>query len=316
MPAKDNIQFQQGISLREFFHKYGTEEQCREMLFKARWSNGYSCPNCEHGRCYQLKSRPVYQCCNCRHQHSLISNTIFASSKLPLTVWFLAIFLITQSKEGMAALPMSRYLGISFNASLRMKHKIQLVMKQADDCMPLTQLVQVDDAYWGGRKHGCKRGRGAAGKTPFVAALSRNPEGYPVHIRFSRVSGFSSYEIQRWSQKHLAPRRAIFTDGLACFNSFAIEGHFHWAFITQGGKNPKTKKLFGWLNTIIGNVKNAIKSTYHGIDHRHLPRYLGEFCYRFNRRFKLELMIENLIYHAAQSAPIPQHELTLAEDWW
>ena len=128
MPAKDNIQFQQGISLRDFFHKYGTEEQCREMLFKARWSNGYSCPNCEHGRCYQLKSRPVYQCCNCRHQHSLISNTIFASSKLPLTVWFLAIFLITQSKEGMAALPMSRYLGISFNASLRMKHKIQLVM--------------------------------------------------------------------------------------------------------------------------------------------------------------------------------------------
>jgi transposase-like protein len=312
----NNIQFQKGLSLREFQQQYGTEKQCREMLFKARWPKGYVCPHCGNNRFYRLQVRPVYQCCHCRHQHSLISKTIFASSKLPLTVWFLAIFFITQSKEGMAALPLSRYLRISYNAAQRMKHKIQIVMKKADDCRPLTQLVQIDDAYWGGRQQGCKRGRGAAGKTPFIAAVSRNTKGYPVNIRFSRVSGFTSDEIRRWSNKHLAPKRAVFTDGLACFNSLSVEGHFHWAFITQGGKNVKTSKLFNWINIIIGNVKNSIRGTYHGIDHRHLPRYLAEFCYRFNHRFNLAKMLEKLIYHSAHTPPIPQRELSLAEDWW
>jgi len=316
MPRTNDIQFQKGLSLSEFLDKYGSEVQCRQQLFKARWPDGYCCPSCGHNRCYHLQSRPVYQCCQCRHQHSLLSNTIFASSKLPLTTWFLSIYLITQSKEGMAALPMSRFLGISCNAALRMKHKLQMVMKQADDAKPLTQLVQIDDVYWGGKRQGGKRGRGAAGKTPFIAALSRNEKGYPVHIRFSRVSGFSSEEIKRWSRKHLAAKRAVFTDGLACFNSLELEGHFHWAFITNGGKNVRTTKFFNWINTVIGNVKNSIRGTYHGIDHRHLPRYLAEFCYRFNRRFKLPLMIENLIYHAAKAIPIPQYELSLAEDWW
>ena len=102
--------------------------------------------------------------------------------------------------------------------------------------------------------------------------------------------------------KYLAPRRALFTDGLvACFNSFDLEGHFHWEFITQGGKNSKTSILFGWQYTIIGNVMSAKKITYHGTDNRHFRRYLGEFCYRVNRRFKLELMIENLIIQIKSS---------------
>jgi hypothetical protein len=65
-----------------------------------------------------------------------------------------------------------------------------------------------------------------------------------------------------------------------------------------------------------GLVKNAIKGTHHGIDHRHLARYLGEFCFRFNRRFKLHLLLKSLRYHAAQSAPIPERQLRLAADWW
>jgi hypothetical protein len=137
-----------------------------------------------------------------------------------------------------------------------------MVMKKADDAMPLSHLVQVDDAYWGGKRQGCKRGRGAAGKTPMLAAVSRNSKGHPIHIRFSRVAGFSSAEVARWSKHHLAPTRIVFSDGLACFNSFTQEGHHHWAFVTSGGKNPKTSKLFKWINIIIGNVKNAIRGTY------------------------------------------------------
>jgi transposase-like protein/ribosomal protein L37AE/L43A len=313
---KNKIQFQKGLSLHRFQELYGTEIQCREKLFRAKWPGGYRCPQCGHDRYYQLTTRALYQCCQCRHQSSLASGTIFAASKLPLTIWFLAIFLITQSKEGMSTLNLRRFLGISDNAALRMKHKLQLVMKNADDAMPLNGLVMIDDVYWGGKKQGCKRGRGAAGKTPFVAALSRNEEGHPIHIRFSRVAGFRSEEIIRWSSKHLCPSRVVFSDGLACFRSFEKTGHYHWAIKTGGGKDPGAMKPFRWLNIIIGNIKNSIRGTYHGISHKHLPRYLAEFCYRFNRRFDLASMVGNLIYFAAQSKPIPQQELKLAEDWW
>jgi hypothetical protein len=74
--------------------------------------------------------------------------------------------------------------------------------------------------------------------------------------------------------------------------------------------------VFDWLNTIIGNVKNKLLGTYHGMQHKHLPRYLGEFCFRFNRRFKLPNLLNSLIHHSANAAPIPQRELKLAEDWW
>jgi len=103
---KNRVQFQKGLSLTAFNNTYGTEDKCREKLFKVRWPNGYECPKCGHHRFYIVTSRFLYQCAHFRHQSSLISGTVFASSKLPLTSWFLGIFLITQSKEGISALRM------------------------------------------------------------------------------------------------------------------------------------------------------------------------------------------------------------------
>ena len=91
-------------------------------------------------------------CKTCEAHGSLISGTIFESSKLPLTTWFLAIYFITQSKDGISALHLRRLLGVSVNAAFRMKQKIQHVMKSADDRVLLGNLVELDDVYWGGKK--------------------------------------------------------------------------------------------------------------------------------------------------------------------
>jgi len=74
--------------------------------------------------------------------------------------------------------------------------------------------------------------------------------------------------------------------------------------------------VFQWLNTVIGNVKNALRGTYHAISEQHLPRYLAEFCYRFNRRFQLGAMVDRLVYTALQTQPIPQRLLKVAEVRW
>lgn len=234
MAKRSNIQFQPGVSLLKFQQKYGTEEQCRQQLFRSKWPRGYRCPQCGHKCYYFIESRSLYQCCKCRHQASLLSGTIFSSTKLPLTVWFLAIYLVSQSKEGISSLKMRRFLGISQTAAMRIKHKLQMVMKKADDQRPLRGFIQIDDVYWGGKKSGGKRGRGAEGKTPFVAALRRNDKGHPISIRFSRVAGFTSEEMQRWAQKHLAPETLVVSDGLACFKSFNSLGHTHFSIKTTG----------------------------------------------------------------------------------
>ena len=299
---RSRIQFQKGLSLQQFLSKYGQEEQCQRAIFRAKWPNGWTCQLCGSREFYTLKVRQLYQCKHCRSQTSLISGTIFAATKLPLTTWFLAIFFITQSKEGIAALNLRRYLGISDTAALRLKHKLQSVMKNADDTLKLHGLIQIDDVYWGGKSHGGKRGRGAPGKSPFVAALSR-------------VKAFSSVAIKDWADQHLQPLCIVISDGLGCFRSFETCGHIHHSIITGDSRDPEKIKPFRWLNTIIGNVKNAIRGTYHGVSKKHLSRYLAEFSFRFNRRFRMELMVPALITFSVKSKPLPQHQLRLAEDW-
>lgn len=313
---KNKIQFQPGLSLFEFLELYGTEQQCRATIFKFRWPFGFICPKCSGKKHYALKSRHLHQCATCRHQTSLISDTVFEATKLSLTVWFLGIYLITQSKDGISSLNLSRTLGISANAALRMKHKLQHTMKQRDDSQSLRNFVQIDDAYIGGIRRGGKRGRGSENKTPFIAAIMTNEKGNPLFMRFSEVTAFTKHEVTGWAKKHLTPGTQVVSDGLNCFPGVVEAGCLHHVIITGGGPDSVDIPEFKWVNTMIGNVKNSIRGTYHSISDKHIPRYLAEFCFRFNRRFHLDRMVEQLIHAAVKTSPIPQRILKLAEVRW
>ena len=125
---KNKIQFQKGLSLQNFLKSYGTEEDCRNRLFNMKCPTGFCCPQCGCNHYYTITTRNLYQCTACKHQSSLISGTIFGSSKLPLTTWFLAIYFITQSKDGLSALHLRRLLGISVNAAFRLKQNLVFAM--------------------------------------------------------------------------------------------------------------------------------------------------------------------------------------------
>lgn len=310
--SKNKVQRQKGLSLQSFLKLYGTEEDCRNRLFKVKWFNGFSCPQCGCNRYYRITTRNLYQCTACKHQSSLISGTIFESSKLPLTTWFLAIYFITQSKDGLSALHLRRLLGISINAAFRMKQKIQHVMKIADDSLRLENLVEVDDVYWGGKKHG-RSGRGAPGKTPFLAAVSHNDKGHPIHMRMSKVKAFTSLAIEHWARKHLDGNCVVVTDAFRSFSQICHAVDHHHSINTQGVYDDPDNKLFHWVNTMISNVKRAIHGTYHSVSAKHLPRYLAEFSFRFNNRFDMGSMIDTFIQQAIKTKPLPHYKLKIAE---
>lgn len=310
--AKNKVQFQQGFSLQEFFSQYGNEQQCRQALIQWRWPEGFQCPVCGHDKYCELNTRLLFQCNGCHAQTSVTAGTIFDSTKLPLTTWFLGIYHITQSKISFSALSLKRFIGVSYNTALLMKHKVQQAMKERDDSRLLTGFIQLDDAYWGGKKRDGKRGRGATGKIPFVAAVSTNEEGHPIAMRFSQVASFSKAQIKSWAQKNLSPGCTVVSDGLHCFKILEECGFDHTAIITGGGPKSVDLPEFKWVNTIISNVKRSIHGCFHAISEHHFSRYLAEYCYRFNRRFDLRQLMPRFCYVALRTKPCPRRILKAA----
>ena len=106
--AQNSVQFQKGLSEAEFEERYGTEEKCRAVVMNSRWPNGFECPVCG-GRAYsEVTTRRLFQCSACRRQTSLTAGTIFASTHVPLRLWFRAMYHLTQSKQGISSIELAR----------------------------------------------------------------------------------------------------------------------------------------------------------------------------------------------------------------
>ena len=306
-------QFQKGMSLWQLNEKYGTEEKCREAVFRMKWPEGYVCPACGHNKGCQIKSRKLYQCHRCHHQTSLTAGTIFDSTKLPLAKWFLAIYLLTQAKNGISSLELMRHLGVTYRTAWRLRHKLMEVMYERNENKKLKGNIELDDAYLGGERSGDKRGRGAPGKIPFLAAVEKNEKGHPLYIKLSRVETFSKQQVENWSIENIQPGSSVVTDGLSCFLGIESAGCIHKTKKVGSHKQAVMEPAFKWVNTVLGNVKNSLRGTYHVVFEKYAHRYLAEFQYRFNRRFDLFSLVPRLAYVALRISPRPEWLLKLAE---
>ena len=146
--AMNRIQFQHGMLLFEHVQQFGTEEQCVAALERLRWPDGFRCPSCGGAAHCVLRggTRKTFQCNACHHQTSLIAGTLFEATKLRLTVWFLALYLIGEAKTGLSALALKRDLGVSYPTAWLIHHKLMQAMVEREAATVLCGTVQVDDA--------------------------------------------------------------------------------------------------------------------------------------------------------------------------
>ena len=313
--AMNRIQFQSGLSMLKFLKDFGTEAQCEQALEVARWSDGFHCPRCNGTAYYVIRDgiRKVFQCRACRHQTSLIAGTVFQGTKLPLTVWFLAIYLVSQAKTGLSSLALKRQLGVSYPTAWLIHHKLMQAMANREERYVLDGRIQVDDAYLGGERAGGKAGRGSENKVPIVAAVSLTEDDHPLRVRLTPVSGFTLKAISAWAKDCLAPGSTVFSDALACFGAVIKIGCSHH-FTVIAGRKPKETPEFRWINTILGNLKTSLSGCYHAFNFRkYAARYLAAFSYRFNRRFDLCSLHERLLIAAASTTPQPLHFIRMAD---
>ncbi len=186
----------------------------------SRWPSGFACPacGCGHSSSFRREGRLYWQCTACRHQCSVISGTIFEATKLALSRWFLAMHLLTQSKNNVAALELKRHLGVCYKTAWLIKHKLMEVMRVREDTRQLDGRVEIDDAYLGGERSGGKSGRGSENKVPFVAAVQTTPEGQPQFVCL-RQQPFTHEEVAVFAARSIAPSATVVSDGLWCFGA-------------------------------------------------------------------------------------------------
>jgi len=311
---QNRIQFQPGMSLSELIERFGTEAQCEAALEQARWPSGFICPECgEHKHSvFLVNGQRVWQCVHCRQQTTLYSGTLFHATKLPLTKWFQAIYLLSQDKTDHSALSLKRYLGVCYRTAWRLKHKILEAMGERDDNRQLSGVVIADDAYLGGVHEG-KPGRGSENKAPFIAAVQCSDEGHPLYMRLDALPDLKGTSVEQWARKALHPTAHLVTDALASLDA-ASAVVTEYTAITVSPRKSSELGVFQWVNTIIGNFKTAVRGTYHHINvHKYLARYLAEAQYRLNRRYELHALVDRLLHACVSTAPCPEKWLRLAE---
>ena len=134
-----------------------------------------------------------------------------------------------------------------------------------------------------------------------------------MRLKLRRVTGFCSGAISGFAKRSLEPDCEVVSDGLACFAAVTDAGCRHQVIKTGSGSTAARTPAFKLVNTALGNIKAAITGTHRSIAPKHVPRYLAEFEYRFNRRYDLAAMLPRLATAAAQTPPMPYRLLKLAE---
>lgn len=313
--AMNKVQYQHGLPMLEFFDIYGSQEQCEALVREWRWPQGFVCPRCAqtwHSE-FRRASRLYFQCAGCRYQCSLVSGTIFESSKLALPKWFVAMHLITQAKNSVSALELKRHLGVSYPTAWMMKHKLMEVMRQREASRQLTGRVEIDDAYLGGEVRGGKAGRGSPNKVAFVAAVQTTESGAPILMCLSKRP-FTKESIEDFASRSLAAPATLVSDGLGCFTAVRGMGIVHEQHITGGGAASVKHPSFLAVNTILGNLKTALAGTYHAFGFaKYAHRYFAQVQYLFNRRFDLRVILQQLARAACATHRCPLGAIRAAE---
>jgi hypothetical protein len=163
-----------------------------------------------------------------------------------------------------------------------------------------TPIVEVDDVYLGGERN---EGSGTTGKSRVIAAAERWPSGRMGAVIMRVVDSFSNQEAAAFRDSHIAVGAVVHTDGTSAFHVFGEGGRTHFATVT-GGKRPDRERggPFFNVNTLISNLSTALKATYKVFSPKHLPDYLGAFCWTTNHRRNMRGMIGALCSAAASAS--------------
>lgn len=268
-------------NLSEFESRFPTEGACRGYLFKQRWPEGFVCSRCGSLKGWLTKRGEVV-CGGCRYAATVTAGTIFQDSHQPLTIWFRAMWWVTNEKTGLSALSLQRLLELgSYRTAWTMLHKLRTAMVRPRRDR-LSGRVEADDAYIGGEEEGI-RGRHLGKKALVVVAAEEDGEGIG-RIRIGQVADASAKSLNAFVKESVEPGSNVHTDDWKGYEGLKKKGYTHR--VTTLSKNQKAAhQLLPRVHRVVSLLKRWLLGTHQGaVSHEHLQGYLNEFTFRFNRR--------------------------------
>ncbi len=268
----------QETNLIDLIDNFGSEDRCRARLEELRWPQGVECPRCGSKRIARQKNRHQYQCKSCRYQFSVTAGTIFHDSHLPLRKWFLAVYLIVESKKGISANQLKRSLGITYKTAWYLCHRIRSALQEVDAQL-LKGIIEVDETFVGGEVEGMGRGY-KANKVVVVGAFERGGA-----IRLQVVRGRDRETLQGFIRENTAgDTRAIYTDELPSYVGVADDNTEHETVKHREKEYVRGEVHTNSLENVWSLLKRSIIGSYHQVSAKHLDAYLDELEFRFNNR--------------------------------
>jgi hypothetical protein len=298
-------------TLPEFQRRFRTEAACRQYLARCRWPDGFRCPCCGHEHAYALEERAVLQCGSCRHQASVTAGTLLHRTRLPLQQWFWAAYLVATHTPGISALQLQRQLGLRrYETAWTLLQKLRRAMVRPErDRIDAT--VEVDETYVGGYEEGRRSGRQRESKKVIVVGAVEVRGRGSGRIRLGVVDDLSGPSLSAFVEHAVAPGNVVLTDGWKGYLPLGRKGYDLRA-ITQGpAKNAA--KLLPRIHRVFSNLKTWLAGIHHGVSPKHLPRYLDEYVFRFNRRRSPMAAFQSLLGLAAAHRPRNHKMLYRAE---
>lgn len=290
----------------DFERRFSTVQACRDYLASLRWPEGFRCPQCSATTGWRM-GNGRWLCGECRHQASVTAGTIFQDSHLPLTLWFRAMWYVTNQKNGTSALGVQRLLGLgSYKTAWALMHKLRRAMVRPGRDR-LQGVVEVDEAYWGGEEEGL-RGRQTKDKALIAVAVEEDGKGIG-RVRLRRITTPDRVTLHAFIAEAVQPGSTVRTDGLNAYRE--LKGYDHDRQVQR--RQPEGEHLLPQVHRVISLLKRWLLGTHQGaVEHDYLDYYLDEFTFRFNRRKSASRgkLFYRLAQQAVQIGPVPFHALT------
>ncbi len=269
---------EQEINLVELIERFHDEDKSRTYLEGLRWPDGLECPRCGGKTISRVKKRHQLDCDSCRYRFSVTAGTIFHDSHLPLWKWFLAVYLIVESKKGISANQVKRTIGVSYKTAWYLCHRIRAALNEVDVQL-LRGIVEADETFVGGEVHG--RGRGYRGnKTVVVGAFQRDGA-----IRLQVVRGRDRETLHGFIRENVAgDAQAIYTDDWKAYEGIADADTKHETVNHSEKEYVRGDVHTNSMENVWSLLKRSIVGSYHQVSAKHLDAYLDELEFRFNNR--------------------------------
>lgn len=267
-------------TLMEFESRFNTEDACLDYLVVMRWPNGFVCPSCGGEESWRTE-RLLFHCAACGRQTSVTAGTVFQGTRKPLQVWFRAMWWVVSQKNGASAKGLQQSLGFgSYQTAWAWLHKLRRAMVRPGRDR-LSGLVEADETYVGGRE--AARGRGAEAKS--LVAIAVEKKGRQLgRTRLAVVADGTRDELCGFIDACVEPGSTVRTDGWAGYRALNKRGYTHDRILQQGSAQEPSELLPG-VHRIASLLKRWLLGTHQGaVSAAHLPYYLDEFTFRFNRR--------------------------------